>query len=221
MWRMKWRWPDTNQRQPTFLPLICNPPSNPCRNCPPPSPPHCREHQSLTNSNNSPTHFELQAALRPCGGGLGVEQVWIKLSKNPTEHYGPCDTDSPFFPFEHFNLLLPTPVHSSGGYRRQFIFFYWTHTYQWEENSSYKIVVMPSYICPTIIQSSYTNTILLMFFFGSLLHNTTINTGNPTTTMKLPTDILHYDQTTILCVCTRWGVVSCYQTRSDQQLFCL
>ena len=24
--------------------------------------------------------------------------------------------------------------------------------------------------------------------------------------MKLPTAILHYDQTTILCVCTRWGV---------------
>ena len=24
--------------------------------------------------------------------------------------------------------------------------------------------------------------------------------------MKLPTDILHYDQTTILCVVTRWGV---------------
>ena len=91
--------------------------SDPCRNCPPPSPLTADAPIRLTNSNNSPTHSELQAALRPCGGGWG----WSKLkhSKNHTEHYGPCSTDSPFFPFD---LLLSPPVHSSGGYRRQFIF---------------------------------------------------------------------------------------------------
>ena len=96
--------------------------SDPYRSCPPPSPPHCRRTNHKTNSNISPTHLALQAALRPCCGGLGVEQVWIKLSKNPTEHYGPCDTDSPFFPFEiFFFLLLSTALVGTEGNSSSFI----------------------------------------------------------------------------------------------------
>ena len=76
--------------------------SDPFRNCPPPSPPHCREHQSLTTSNNSPTHFALQAALRPCGGGLGGRSV------------NPCDTDSAFFlPY----LLLSSSSWTAAGWK--------------------------------------------------------------------------------------------------------
>jgi len=97
--------------------------SDPYRNGPPPPSPSLQRHQSLTTSHNSPTHFELQTALRPCGGGLGVEQVWIKFSKNPTEHYyGLLSSaffpviflsDSDIYPHRYFDLLLPPPVHRS------------------------------------------------------------------------------------------------------------
>ena len=96
----------------TYCGLNCGP-QDPCRNCPPPSPPHCREHQSSTNINNSPTHFKLQAALRPCGGVVG----W---SVNKTQQE-PYDTRTlwtlwhrlTLLPYFYFNLLLPPPVHRS------------------------------------------------------------------------------------------------------------
>ena len=139
--------------------------SDPCRNCPPPSPLTADAPIRLTNSNNSPTHSELQAALRPCGGGRG----WSKLkhSKNHTEHYGPCSTDSPFFPFD---LLLSPPVHSTlvgtGGNSSSNI----GHTLT-RERKIQAISTKSEICCDVLIYMSYhhtvnnyTNNILLMFF---------------------------------------------------------
>ena len=87
--------------------------SDPFRNCPPLSPPHCREHQSLTNMNNSPTHFELQTALRPLWWGWGVEQVWI-TQQEPYRTPWTLWHRLTFLPFRWtFNFLLPPPVHRS------------------------------------------------------------------------------------------------------------